>query len=45
MMKVLLWIFVITFAIFAVFGILIFIEYLKYFKRKIQIKLTSKLKR
>lgn len=43
MIKVLGWIIVITICIFALFGFLILIEYLRYYKRKIVLRLRSKL--
>lgn len=43
MIKLLGWVFIISIVIFAVFGLLICIEYLRYFKRKIQLQLNSKL--
>lgn len=42
-MKILGYIIIIFIAVFAFFGLLICIEYLKYFKRKIVLKLNSKL--
>ena len=42
-MKILVYIIIIFIAVFAFFGLLICIEYLKYFKRKIVLKLNSKL--
>lgn len=42
-MKILGYLFIILVVIFAIFGFLILIEYLKYFKRKIVLKLNSKL--
>lgn len=45
MIKLLLWVFIAFIVVFAFFGLLICIEYLKYFKRKIALKLNSKLNR
>lgn len=42
-MKILGYLFLILICIFAIFGFLILIEYLKYFKRKIVLKLKYKL--
>ena len=44
MIKILGYIIIAAIAIFAIFGFLILIEYLKYFKRKIVIRLNSKLR-
>lgn len=45
MIKLLLWVIVMFAVVFAFFGLLICIEYLKYFKRKIVLQLNSKLDR
>lgn len=42
-MKIILYIFLVFLCVFALFGLLICIEYLKYYKRKIVLKLRDKL--
>lgn len=43
MIKLLGWVIIIFIVVFAFFGLLICIEYLRYFKRKIALRLNDKL--